>query len=68
VSLADLERKDSESGDLKDLVDHWIQVIDRWVQDIDRGLGGTAEGADPAEMLDSAPEPAHTITPDVDTG
>jgi hypothetical protein len=46
---------------LKDLVDHWIQVIDRWVQDLDQGMGGAAEGAGTAEMLDSAPEPTPPI-------
>ena len=65
--MADLERKDSESGDLKGLVDNWIQVIDRWIQDIDREMGGTVEGAEPAEMLDSAPEPARSTTTAVDT-
>jgi hypothetical protein len=68
MSLADLERNESESGDMKDLIDHWVQVIDRWVQDIDQGMGGAAGGADPAEMLDAAPEPARTIAPAVDTG
>ena len=68
LSLADLERKDSEAGDLKDRVADWIQVIDRWIQDIDRGMGGAAEGADPTEMPDSAPEPTSTISPAVDTG
>jgi hypothetical protein len=68
MSLADLERNESESGDMKDLIDHWVQVIDRWVQDIDQGMGGAADGADPAEMLDAAPEPSRTIAPAVDTG
>ena len=31
-------------GDLKDLIDHWVQVIDRWVQRVDEGMGATAEG------------------------
>jgi hypothetical protein len=68
LSLADLDRKESESGELKDLVDHWVQVIDRWVQDVDQRMGGAADGADPAEVPDSAPEPAPSTTPAVDTG
>jgi hypothetical protein len=53
---SNLESADSASGELKDLIDHWVQAIDRWVQHIDQGMGGTAEGADPAEAPDSAPE------------
>lgn len=66
--MADLERAAAESGDMNDLIDHWVQVIDRWIQDIDRGMGGPAEGADPAEMLDSEPELGPTTTRAVDTG
>jgi len=65
--LADLERRVSDSGELKDQIDHWVQVIDRWVHDVDQGMGGAAEGAGPAEMLDSAPEPTRTV-PAVDAG
>jgi hypothetical protein len=61
--LADLERKETESGELKDLIDHWVQVIDRWVQDVDVGMGGAAEGA---AMVDSAPEPTRITRPAVD--
>jgi hypothetical protein len=68
VSLAELERGESEAGDLKDRIDHWIQAIDRWVQDVDRGMGGAADGADPAEQLDSAPEPTRATKPAVDAG
>lgn len=68
MSLADLERKEPESGDMKELIDHWVQVIDRWVQDIDQAMGRAAGGADPAEMLDPAREPARTTTPAVDAG
>jgi hypothetical protein len=64
--LADLERKETESGELKDLIDHWVQVIDRWVQDVDEGMEGAAEGAGPAAMLDSAPEPTRITRPAVD--
>jgi len=48
----------SEPTELKDLVDHWVQVIDRWVQHIDQGMGGTADGAGPATEPDAAPEAA----------
>ena len=45
------------SADLKDLVDHWVQVIDRWVQHVDQGMGGgLAEGADPVATPGLAPE------------
>jgi hypothetical protein len=49
---------ESEPRELKDLVDHWVQVIDHWVQRIDQGMGGTADGADPADLPDAAPEAA----------
>jgi hypothetical protein len=65
--LADLDRKES-GEEFNVLIDHWVQVINRWVQDVDQGMGGAADGADPAEMLDSAPEPAPSTTPAVDTG
>ena len=64
--MADLERMETESGELKDLIDHWAQVIDRWVQDLDHGMGGAADGAGPAEMLDTAPEPTRITRPAVD--
>lgn len=68
MSLADLERKEPESGDMKELIDHWVHLIDRWVQDIDQRMGGAAGGADPAESLGSPPEPPRTTTPAVDAG
>jgi len=56
--VRDAEGGGSESTELKDLVDHWVQVIDRWVQHIDQGMGGTANGAGPALEPDAAPEAA----------
>ncbi|MHB8612860.1 MAG: hypothetical protein ACYDAL_10580 [Candidatus Dormibacteraceae bacterium] len=47
--------REPASADLKDLIDHWVQVIDRWVQHVDQGMGGTVEGADPA-TVSPAPE------------
>jgi hypothetical protein len=57
-TLRNLEGGESESQELRNLVDHWVQVIDRWVQHIDQGMGGTADGADLAGAPDSAPEAA----------
>jgi hypothetical protein len=57
-TLHDLYGREPEGGELKDLVEHWVRVIDRWVQHIDQGMGGTADGADPAALPDSAPEAA----------
>jgi hypothetical protein len=68
VSLADLERNETASEDLKDMVDDWIQVIDRWVRDVDRGMGGAADGAGLAEMPDSAPEPMRAAKPTEEAG
>jgi hypothetical protein len=56
--LRDLDGGEAEPGELKDLVEYWVQVIDRWVQQIDQGMGGTADGADPAALPDAAPEAA----------
>jgi len=27
------EGREAQSGELKELIDHWIQVIDSWVED-----------------------------------
>jgi hypothetical protein len=51
-----IEGGNSESTELNDLIEHWVQAIDRWVQHIDQGMGGTAEGVDPATEPDPAPE------------
>jgi hypothetical protein len=56
--LRDLDGGESEPRELKELVDHWVQVIDRWVERIDQGMGGTTDGADPAVPPDAAPEAA----------
>ncbi|HXJ48584.1 MAG TPA: hypothetical protein VNF91_05380 [Candidatus Acidoferrum sp.] len=49
---------DPEPGELEELVDEWVRVIERWVQRIDQGMGGSADGADPATKPDSALEAA----------
>ena len=56
--LRDLDGGESEPRELKELVDHWVQVIDRWVERIDQGMGGATDGADPAVPPDAAPEAA----------
>ncbi len=55
------------SADLKDLVAHWVQVIDSWVQHIDQGMGGSAEGADPAVTPRLTPE-AGLDLPELEAG
>ena len=57
-TLRDLNGGESEPRELENPVDHWVQVIDGWVQHIDQGMGGTADGADPATAPDAAPEAA----------
>ena len=52
----DIDGDSSDSQELKDLIEHWVHAIDRWVQHIDQGMGGMAEGADPAAEPDPAPE------------
>jgi hypothetical protein len=52
----EIEGGSSESQALGDLIEHWVQAIDRWVQRIDQGMGGMAEGGDPAAEPDPAPE------------
>jgi len=59
--MAELKRRaidgdDSESGELKDLVAHWVEVIDDWVEHLDEGRGETALGADPAQAY-QPPDP-----------
>jgi hypothetical protein len=64
--MAELKRPDvgggeAQSGEVNELIDHWIQVIDGWVQELDQRMGGTAKGADPEEdgsPPDPAPRPA----------
>jgi hypothetical protein len=52
----DIEGGNSDSKELTDLIEHWVQAIDRWVQHIDQGMGGMAEGVDPAVEPGPAPE------------
>jgi hypothetical protein len=74
--MAELKRRDPESSEaqpteLKDLIDHWIQVIDHWVHDLDQRMGGTAKGADPDDdgsPPDPAPRPAPSSPPVVRAG
>ena len=48
----DIESDDSRSGELTDMIDHWVEVTDEWVEHLDAGMGGTAlKGADPAGGL-----------------
>jgi hypothetical protein len=58
----EIDSGDSQSGELKTLIDHWVEVIDEWVEHLDAGMGGTApKGADPAEACqppDPLPGPA----------
>jgi hypothetical protein len=54
--VSDLGGDRADSQELKDLIEHWVQAIDRWVQHIDQGMGGTAEGLDPASEPDPEPE------------
>jgi hypothetical protein len=54
--MQNLDGGESEPKELKDLIEHWVQVIDSWVQHIDQGMGGTADGAAPAISPDTAPE------------
>jgi hypothetical protein len=65
--MAEVERRelssDSDERELKDMIEHWVEVIDRWVQSIDSGLDGGADDGGPADRRpasDSAPsaEPA----------
>jgi hypothetical protein len=46
VDGPDIEGGESESQELKDLIDQWVQALDRWVQRIDQGMG-SVEGVDP---------------------
>jgi hypothetical protein len=52
----EIESDDSPPGELKDPIDHWVEVIDDWVAHLDQGMGGTAEGADP-ELAGKPPDP-----------
>lgn len=61
--MAEVERRElsSDAGEreLKDMIEHWVEVIDRWVQRIDSGLDGGADGGGPADRRlasESAPE------------
>jgi hypothetical protein len=60
--MAELKRREIESGELqpgelKALVNHWVEVIDDWVERLDEGMGGTAPtGADP-ELAGGPPDP-----------
>jgi hypothetical protein len=68
---SELEGGEFQSGELKELIEHWIQVIDGWVQDLDQRMGGTAAGADPGgdgPPPDPAPRPAPPGPPVIGAG
>jgi hypothetical protein len=61
--MAEAERRElpSDAGEreLKEMIEHWVEVIDRWVQGIDSGLDGGADGGGPVDRRlasDSGPE------------
>jgi hypothetical protein len=67
----DVADGEAQSGELKDLIEHWIKVIDGWVQDVDQRMGGTAAGADPdgdGSPPDPAPRPAPQAPPVIRAG
>jgi hypothetical protein len=61
-SMAELKEREiegdkSQPGELKAVVNHWLEVIDDWVERLDEGMGGTAPtGADP-EVAGGPPDP-----------
>ena len=68
-SMAELERhdlasSDAQPGELKDMIEHWIEVIDGWVHELDQRMGGTAIGADPGEVGSTPTDPAPRPAPD----
>jgi len=66
-TLHNPEGGDPEPGELEEQVDEWVRVIDRWVERIDQGMGGSADGADPATPPDSALE-ASPDPPEAEAG
>ena len=60
---SELEGDEFQSGELKELIEHWIQVIDGWVKELDQRMGGTAAGGDPGENV-SPPDPTPRPAPD----
>ncbi|HXM71664.1 MAG TPA: hypothetical protein VN940_00390 [Candidatus Dormibacteraeota bacterium] len=71
--MAELNRREIDGGnlrpgELKDLVDHWVEVIDDWVEQLDQGMGGSAQtGADP-DVARQPPDPAPGPAPAFGTG
>ncbi len=68
---SELEGDEFRAGELKELIEHWIQVIDGWVQELDQRMGGTAAGVDPGEVRstpDPTPRPAPEAPPAVGAG
>ena len=69
---SELEGDEFRAGELKELIEHWIQVIDGWVEELDQRMGGTAEGVDPGEVgstpTDPTPRPAPEAPPVVGAG
>jgi hypothetical protein len=55
-TLQDLDGGESDPREMKNLIEHWVQVIDGWVQRIDQGMGGTADGTGPATKPNPSPE------------
>lgn len=72
VRQGEIVRGDLPSGEMKDLINHWVEVIDEWVARLDQGMGGTAQnGADPTEAgepADPLPGPPRDTVPAPGTG
>ncbi|HXI95832.1 MAG TPA: hypothetical protein VNG04_06880 [Candidatus Acidoferrum sp.] len=66
-TLHNLDGGDPEPSELEEQVDEWVRMIDRWVERLDQGMGGSADGADPATPPDSALEATHD-TPEAEAG
>jgi hypothetical protein len=68
LTRSEINGGDSRSGELKELIDHWVEVLDDWVERLDQGMGGMALGADPAQACQPPdPSPGPLVPPALET-
>ena len=65
---SEINRGGSRSGELKEVIDRWVEVLDDWVERLDQGMGGMALGADPAQACRPPdPSPGPLVPPALET-
>ena len=68
LTRSEINSGDSRSGELKEPINDWVEVLDDWVERLDQGMGGMALGADPAQACRPPdPSPGPLVPPALET-